>query len=93
LNLECGKLFSVGYNKNSCIGDDTINNCLTIKQIDFLKNIFIVNIVCGGSHCLSISNKGEIFSWGLNVWGQLGIEIGEYRENEKQLTPIKIFKI
>jgi len=33
-------------------------------------------------------NKGEIYSWGGNLWGQLG-----NGNNTNQLTPIKIFKI
>jgi alpha-tubulin suppressor-like RCC1 family protein len=60
----------------------------TITQIDFFKNIFIVDVVCGYYHCLSISNNGEIYSWGDNENGKLG-----NGKNENQLTPIKIFKI
>jgi alpha-tubulin suppressor-like RCC1 family protein len=35
-------------------------------MIDFFKNIFITEVACGYGHSLAISNKGEIFSWGLN---------------------------
>jgi alpha-tubulin suppressor-like RCC1 family protein len=81
-------LYVVGFNGYGCIGDDTTKNCSIIKQIDFLKNIFIVDVVCGEYHCLCISNKGEIFAWGNNRFGQIGN--GKY---EKELTPIRIFKI
>jgi alpha-tubulin suppressor-like RCC1 family protein len=89
--LECGKLFSVGYNGFGCICDGSTNNCSIIKQINYFKNIFIVDIVCGCRHCLSISNKGEIYSWGDNFYGQIGN--GKDANRKLQLTPIKIFKI
>jgi alpha-tubulin suppressor-like RCC1 family protein len=85
-------LFSVGIFEYCCIEGDANDDCLNnIKQIDFLKNIFIVDIVCGSYHCLSISNKGEIFSWGENGSGQIGN--GKSCEDKTQSTPIKIFKI
>jgi alpha-tubulin suppressor-like RCC1 family protein len=84
-------LFAVGRNLYGCIGDGTTNNCSVIKQIEFFKDIFIDDVVCGFYHCLSISNFGEIFSWGGNGSGQIGN--GKSGENEKQLIPIKIFKI
>jgi alpha-tubulin suppressor-like RCC1 family protein len=90
--LECGKLLSVGYNQYGCIGDGTTNICQTIKEIDYFSNIFIVDVICGCYHCLSISNLGEIFSWGYNILGQIGN--GKSGNNNKiQNTPIKIFKI
>jgi alpha-tubulin suppressor-like RCC1 family protein len=84
-------LFSVGYNGFGCIGDGTKKNCSIIKQIDFFSNVFIVDIVCCFYHCLSISNKGEVFAWGNNEFGQIGIE--KSGNGEMELTPIKIFKI
>jgi alpha-tubulin suppressor-like RCC1 family protein len=84
-------LFSVGDNYDGQIGDDTTVNCSTIKQIDYFKNIFIEDAVCGEGHCLAISNNGEIFAWGKNRFGQIGN--GKSGDNCNQLTPIKIFKI
>ena len=31
------------------------------------------DVACGWSHCLGLSRAGEVFSWGLNVHGQLGL--------------------
>jgi alpha-tubulin suppressor-like RCC1 family protein len=84
-------LFSFGYNYYGCIGDGTTKDCTKIKQIEFFKNIFIVDIVCGNIHCLAISNKNEIFGWGDNKFGQIGN--GKSGNDAKELTPIKIFKI
>jgi alpha-tubulin suppressor-like RCC1 family protein len=62
-----------------------------IKQIEYFSNIFIEDIACGYGHCLSISNKGEIYSWGSNNYDQIGNGISEI--DLIQPTPIKIFKI
>ena len=32
-----------------------------------------VDVQCGWSHCLALSNNKEIFAWGLNAHGQLGL--------------------
>jgi alpha-tubulin suppressor-like RCC1 family protein len=76
-------LFSVGSNIYNCFGDF---NEKMIKQIEHFENIFIVDVVCGSNHCLSISNKGEIFGWGNNAYGQIGN--GKSGEDEKQIIPI-----
>jgi alpha-tubulin suppressor-like RCC1 family protein len=55
-------LFSIGFNDYGIIGDDTFYSS-SIKQIDYFKDIFIVDVAVGQNHCLSISNKGEIYSW------------------------------
>jgi alpha-tubulin suppressor-like RCC1 family protein len=84
-------LFSVGLNVWGCVGDGTTDECSNIKQIDYFKNIFIVDVVCGNYHCLSISKNGEIYSWGDNEFGQLGN--GKSGGKENKLSPIQIFNI
>jgi inhibitor of Bruton tyrosine kinase len=80
-------LFGVGL---GYMGDGNDKCQETIKKIDYFSNIFIVDIATGLNHFLSISDKGDIFSWGDNKFGQIG--------NGKSgktaiLTPIKIFKL
>jgi alpha-tubulin suppressor-like RCC1 family protein len=60
-----------------------------IKQIDYFKNIFIVDVACNWNNFLSISNNGEIFSVGSNEFGQ----IGNGKISTYESIPIKIFKI
>ena len=31
------------------------------------------DVQCGWSHCLALSSSNEIFTWGLNAHGQLGL--------------------
>eukprot|EP00930_Biecheleria_cincta_P073095 TRINITY_DN60416_c0_g1_i1.p1 TRINITY_DN60416_c0_g1~~TRINITY_DN60416_c0_g1_i1.p1 ORF type:complete len:565 (+),score=124.82 TRINITY_DN60416_c0_g1_i1:25-1695(+) len=39
-----------------------------------LKQEIIVQIACGMNHCLALTNKGALYSWGSNKAGQLGVE-------------------
>jgi alpha-tubulin suppressor-like RCC1 family protein len=82
-------LFAVGSNETGAIGDGKIDICSKIKQIDYFKNIFIKDVTCGRDHCLSISNKGEIFGWGGNEFCQ----IGNANLSKIVKVPIKIYQI
>lgn len=49
-----------------------------IPQILFGKNEFspdskVVSITCGLNHQMALTNKGELFAWGLNRGGCLGL--------------------
>ncbi|RHY29020.1 hypothetical protein DYB32_005521, partial [Aphanomyces invadans] len=43
-------------------------------QIDALRPYNIVGVACGYTHTLAVSDSGELFSWGLGEYGQLGKE-------------------
>ncbi|EGR33833.1 protein kinase, putative, partial [Ichthyophthirius multifiliis] len=68
-----------------------VKNFLINKQIKKkkqLKDIKIIQISCGSDHTFAISNKGQVYSWGLNLKGQLGI--GSY---DNQDSPILIYSL
>jgi len=41
---------------------------------EFNKNIFVTQIASGLGHFMAINNRGELFSWGKNGYGCLGIQ-------------------
>jgi len=45
-------------------------------------------VACGGKHTLSLSAHREVFAWGNNQFGQLGLAIDEY---ESFHTPRELF--
>ena len=54
----------------------------------------VVNIGLGQNHTIAISSHGEVFTWGNNVFGQLGYAIAtsnSQQENPLQLLPRQVF--
>ncbi len=37
-----------------------------------LQDKFVIQVAVGRYHTIAVTNKGELYSWGLNDWGQLG---------------------
>ncbi len=51
----------------------------------YLNDKHIIDICCGVSHSLALTNGGEVYAWGLNLCGQIGN--GSYSQ---ALVPIKL---
>ena len=51
-----------------------------------------MNVSCGGHHTLAMSTDFEVYSWGNNQYGQLGLSITEMGENFSEMKQIKFFK-
>ncbi|XP_054004464.1 RCC1 and BTB domain-containing protein 1-like isoform X2 [Hylaeus anthracinus] len=68
-----GQVYSWGYNDSSQLGCDHTNQTSipTVVQNNLSKK-FIVDIACGHSHCLALTDNGEVYAWGLNDHGQVG---------------------
>ena len=80
---EKGNVYSMGSNnKFGQLGLGDTNMQLSPKLITFFKNnkIKISQISCGYCHVLALSEKGDVYSWGLGGDGQLGLgeEISMY---------------
>ena len=83
-------LYSYGKNTFGQLGHETDDIICYPKLVNYFKlnKIIINNIALGGEHTLALSNKNELFSWGLNIFGQLGIN-----STVNSKIPIKIEKI
>lgn len=42
-------------------------------EVEALAGIIIGKVEAGGWHCLALSNSGDLYTWGWNESGQLGI--------------------
>lgn len=51
--------------------------CFVIEKIDRLDVQTITQIACGSHHTLALNEWGQIFSWGSNSNGQLGLNLQE----------------
>ncbi len=46
--------------------------------------ITITQVACGWAHTLVCSDSGDVYAWGNNAWGQLGLVQGD---DTSQLSP------
>lgn len=72
------KLYTWGKNSFGQLGNESTDIACFPRLIDFFLKapsgaIKISKIALGGEHSLALSNNNELFSWGLNIFGQLGL--------------------
>lgn len=68
-----GTIKSVGYGGNAANGDWGSSNIYLPGRVVFEDaNVRFVDVWAGGSSCYALSTTGEVWSWGLNTYGQLG---------------------
>ncbi|GME51519.1 BTB/POZ-like protein [Neofusicoccum parvum] len=74
-------------------GDETTRFQFTCIEGGALAKKKVIAIALGQNHSLALSDEGEIFSWGNNVYGQLGYSLPKTLNNEDpiQLLPRQIF--
>ena len=70
-----GVLYSWGTNNNNQLGLDinNLNHRSTPKIIKYLRNISIINISSSGYHTIAITSYGNVYVWGNNSDGRLGL--------------------
>jgi alpha-tubulin suppressor-like RCC1 family protein len=70
-----GRLYSFGHGHNGQCGVDisTDPEISTPILIEKLKDHFIINIATGGYHTVVMTRTNQIFAFGLNTSGQLGL--------------------
>lgn len=83
-------MYAWGYNGGNQLGYSS-QSYPTLKspsKVLDLKDVIIRKIVCGSSYVLAISDVSELFSWGYNSIGQLGLG-----DTTSRYKPTKIEKI
>uniref|UniRef100_A0A4W3GDE1 HECT and RLD domain containing E3 ubiquitin protein ligase 4 n=1 Tax=Callorhinchus milii TaxID=7868 RepID=A0A4W3GDE1_CALMI len=73
LNDE-GQVFAWGLATDGQMGFSSTEECVRVpRNIKSLSEIRIIQVACGYYHSLALSNGSQIFSWGQNKYGQLGL--------------------
>lgn len=82
------KVYSGGRNDKGQLGINRTDDSVAFpNEVDCLRNTRIEKIACGCNHVLALSTNGELFTWGCNNYGQLGMG---FAGNSKKIFPYKL---
>ncbi|KAJ8035610.1 Serine/threonine-protein kinase Nek8 [Holothuria leucospilota] len=84
IRVGCGDGFSVfgsdngivmtcGDGSNGCLGHGDWSSASRPRLIEALLSVDVTALACGASHVVAVGSDGEVFAWGNNQHGQLGI--------------------
>jgi len=91
---EDGTVYSWGENKSATLGREDCRKSEYPTQVLGLENEKIVQIESGRDFVVARNEKGEIFTWGTNDYGQLGFSIGsKFQEVPRKIRTIARNKI
>lgn len=69
---SCGYVYTWGSNRFGQLSEDGTSRS-TPRRVEDLKNSFCVAVAAGARHSVALSRQGEVYVWGDNTAGQLGI--------------------
>ncbi|XP_053278596.1 serine/threonine-protein kinase Nek8 [Pleuronectes platessa] len=83
-SVSCGDLFTIcmtdrgiimtfGSGSNGCLGHGNFNDVTQPKIVEALLGYELVQVSCGASHVLAVTNEREVFAWGRGDNGRLGL--------------------
>jgi mitogen-activated protein kinase kinase kinase 9 len=67
------KLYMYGKNHFGQLGLANNHYIYNPTKLEFSEKIKISKVSCGGDHTLALSDDNNLYSWGLNAFGQLGL--------------------
>uniref|UniRef100_A0A6Q2X8V2 BTB domain-containing protein n=1 Tax=Esox lucius TaxID=8010 RepID=A0A6Q2X8V2_ESOLU len=83
---DAGEVYAWGYNNCGQVGSGSTANQPTPRRVsNCLQNKVVVSITCGQTSSLAVVQNGEVYGWGYNGNGQLGLG-----NNGNQLTPCRL---
>ncbi|KAK5920658.1 hypothetical protein CgunFtcFv8_024445 [Champsocephalus gunnari] len=83
---DSGEVYAWGYNNCGQVGSGSTANQPTPRRVSScLQNKVAVSIVCGQTSSLAVLDNGEVYGWGYNGNGQLGLG-----NSGNQLTPCRL---
>ncbi|CAL1296197.1 unnamed protein product [Larinioides sclopetarius] len=87
---DFGTVFSYGSGSRGQLGHGSIENQETPVLIEALDGLKIHSISAGGWHSAAISDSGDLYMWGWNESGQLGLPCNELQSGKIPMEEIEI---
>ncbi|GFU25928.1 RCC1 domain-containing protein 1 [Nephila pilipes] len=84
-----GTLFSYGAGSRGQLGLGSIEGQEKPVLIEALEGLEIKTISAGGWHSAAISSSGDLYMWGWNESGQLGLPCNELQGDKRSLEEIE----
>lgn len=70
---ENGDIYSMGMGTRGQLGHNDLEDCDDPKIIDALAGIKVTQISAAGWHTAVVTDQGDLYTWGWNVNGELGL--------------------
>ncbi|MBN3325201.1 NEK8 kinase, partial [Atractosteus spatula] len=95
-SVSCGDLFATcmtgkgivmtfGSGSNGCLGHGNFNDVAQPKIVEALLGYELVQVSCGASHVLAVTNEREVFAWGRGDNGRLGLGTQDSHNSPQQV--------
>eukprot|EP00058_Branchiostoma_floridae_P022831 XP_002608321.1 hypothetical protein BRAFLDRAFT_125491 [Branchiostoma floridae] len=82
-----GRVFSWGNGSRGQLGHGTTEASNTPQVIEALEGVTMVTIAAGGWHSVSVSAFGDLYVWGWNEAGQLGLPTSKHKTGPSDHKP------
>jgi len=68
-----GVVFSHGNGGQGQLGHGSVESKLSPTVVEALEGVSVTSVAAGGWHSLAVTDAGDVYSWGWNERGQLGV--------------------
>uniref|UniRef100_A0A8C9XTL7 non-specific serine/threonine protein kinase n=1 Tax=Sander lucioperca TaxID=283035 RepID=A0A8C9XTL7_SANLU len=85
VNLLMGIIMTFGSGSNGCLGHGNFNDVTQPKIVEALLGYELVQVSCGASHVLAVTNEREVFAWGRGDNGRLGLGTQDTHNSPQQV--------
>jgi alpha-tubulin suppressor-like RCC1 family protein len=83
--MKSGELYCWGSNEEGQLGLGHTEHVSVATKLEFTFSALVETVVCGAYHTFAILRNSEVFCWGYNAQGQLGLG-----DKKNRLAPTKM---
>merc|ERR1719217_345880 len=84
---SAGTLYMCGTGESHKLGLGDTKDRETPVLVEALADVPIARVACGKYHSAALTASGDVYAWGLNDYGQLGLGKAA---SKNQTTPAKV---